>query len=45
MRGFLTTMLILLFLTLGGLEVVASHSVRASDPMRSASLVSAWCSR
>ena len=36
MRGFLVSIFILVVLTLGALEVVASHSLRASEPMRSA---------
>ena len=45
MRGFLISMFVLVLLTLGALEVVTSHTVRASAPMRSASLLPVWCTR
>jgi hypothetical protein len=35
----------LVVLALGTLEVVASHSVRASEPMRNAAVLPTWCWR
>jgi hypothetical protein len=45
MRVFVTTIFVLVVLTLAGLEVVASHSVRASEPLRNASAAPTWCWR
>jgi hypothetical protein len=45
LRGFLTSLFILVVLALGALEVVASHGLRASEPMRSAAVLPTWCWR
>jgi hypothetical protein len=45
MRGFLASIFVLVVLTLGALEVVATHSVRETEPMRAASAQPLWCSR
>ncbi len=45
LRGFLVSLFVLVVLALGALEVVASHSVRASQPMRSAAVLPTWCWR
>ena len=39
------SLFVLVVLTLGALEVVASHSVRAAAPMRNAAVLPTWCWR
>lgn len=45
MRGFLISMFVLTVLTLATLEVVASHTVRAAAPLRSAATAIMYCQR
>ncbi len=39
------SLFMLVVLALGALEVVASHSVRASAPMRNVAVLPTWCWR
>jgi len=45
LRRFVISVFVLVVLALGALEVVASHSVRVSEPMKSAAVLPTWCWR